>query len=321
MAGFADVETTLAERPRTIRLAAETWDKLDDLWSGGRQRRSFNDAFNNGRAFLVAEDGLRGREPRLIEWTGGRKAPGDEVVPADLRVDHVYMISCKYLSKILHNLSPSRLFDVGLSREQRTTPGDWFQRVSLVELQKLYDVCISALDLQSELPALVQDTVAADRRFLAQALKGPWPEDALPCYLELCSVTSERTAALWSKSITARNRERWAWRLLRIGSAPYYVLGVSSSGSMRFRVATPWDFKQRYEVRDLVVGAEAAGQTRLSWAIHYRDLVVAEDAVVCGHVELRWGHGRFGGPPEAKVYLDTKHEDAPGYFNLEGSLR
>jgi hypothetical protein len=37
---------------------------------------------------------------------------------------------------------------------------------------------------------------------------------------------------------------------------------------------------------------------------------------VDGHVEVRWSHGRFCGPPEAKVYLDTPHQAVPGYFAL-----
>jgi hypothetical protein len=43
-----------------------------------------------------------------------------------------------------------------------------------------------------------------------------------------------------------------------------------------------------------------------------------EERTVEGHVELRWSHGRFSGPPEAKVYLDTPHEQVPGYHPLEG---
>ena len=47
----------------------------------------------------------------MIEWKGAHRAPGDEVVPADLRVDHVYLVSCKYLSRIVVNASPHHLFD------------------------------------------------------------------------------------------------------------------------------------------------------------------------------------------------------------------
>jgi hypothetical protein len=35
-----------------------------------------------------------------------------------------------------------------------------------------------------------------------------------------------------------------------------------------------------------------------------------------GHVEIRWSHGRFAQPPEAKVYLDTPHHLVAGYWPL-----
>ena len=47
------------------------------------------------------------------------------------------------------------------------------------------------------------------------------------------------------------------------------------------------------------------------------DLATGEERTVEGHVELRWSHGRFGGPPEAKVYLDTPHDEVPGYHRLD----
>jgi len=55
---------------------------------------------------LRADNGLRNRLPISIEWKGSQRAPGDEVAPIDLRVDHVYLVSCKYLSTILVNASP-----------------------------------------------------------------------------------------------------------------------------------------------------------------------------------------------------------------------
>jgi len=58
-----------------------------------------------------ADDGLRGRPPRIVEWKGAHRDPAAEAVPADLRIDHVYLVSCKYLSKVLANAAPSRLFE------------------------------------------------------------------------------------------------------------------------------------------------------------------------------------------------------------------
>jgi hypothetical protein len=47
-----------------------------------------------------------------------------------------------------------------------------------------------------------------------------------------------------------------------------------------------------------------------------RDRATHETHEVAGHIEVRWSHGRFGGPPEAKGYLDTPHHLVPGYFPL-----
>ena len=108
-----------------------------------------------------------GRLPRVVEWKGTGRAPGDEVAPIDLRVDHVYLISCKYLSNILFNVSPSHVFDdllVGgggrggrgaagdlggtarLSEGTGRGGGDWYAEVAPVEYQALYDEVRAALD-------------------------------------------------------------------------------------------------------------------------------------------------------------------------------
>jgi hypothetical protein len=66
------------------------------------------------RFFLHAPDGLRGRIPQIVEWKGRHRVPGDDAIPADLRIDRVYLVSCKYLSRIVLNAGPVRLFDRGL---------------------------------------------------------------------------------------------------------------------------------------------------------------------------------------------------------------
>ena len=103
------------------------------------------------------------------------------------------------------------------------------------------------------------------------------------------------------------------WRLLRIGSAPYFILGTSPRGSMRLRIDTPWDWRQAFRLRELRVEAQAGGQPRVHWEARYEEQRTRVVRTVHGHVEIRGSHGRFGQPPEAKVYLDTPHEDVPGY--------
>jgi hypothetical protein len=317
MVGGTDVAVTIADRPAVLaNLGPDDWDRLERLWDEGALRDDFEHGFANGQAFLDAPDALNGRAPRIVEWTGPRRAPGDEVVPADLRIDHVYLVSCKYLSKVLHNSSPQRLVDGLLVTGPTDDRGDWFQAVAPAEHQALYESCLPSLAPDGGWPASACDLDKDRRRALTAALR-PWPEAAGEPYRRLCTSVSEATAERWSARITPRNREALLWRLLRVGSAPYFVLGTSPEGPMRLRIDTPWDWRQHFPLRAFEVVAQPGGQARVGWRGRYRVLATDEERTVEGHVELRWSHGRFGGPPEAKVYLDTPHTEVPGYNPLD----
>ena len=106
------------------------------------------------------------------------------------------------------------------------------------------------------------------------------------------------------------------WRLLRIGSAPYFVLGAQRDRSLRLRVMTPWDWRQAYELKRMDVWGDDAGQPQVRWQAIVREKAAGREVEVDGHVEVRWSHGRFGKPPEAKAYLDTPHHRVPGYVTL-----
>jgi hypothetical protein len=84
---------------------------------------------------------------------------------------------------------------------------------------------------------------------------------------------------------------------------------------LRLRVGTPWDFTRLHRVRSFEIVPVPAGQATVGWSAVTERADGTLDRID-GHVELRWSHGRFGGPPEAKVYLDTPHARVPGYFPL-----
>lgn len=316
MLGDDDVASVIARRPAELaNLTASDWERLATLWQSGRYATDFEAGFLNGRVFLTAASALNGRRPRIIEWTGGRRPPGDEVVPSDLRVDHVYLVSCKYLSRILHNPSPARLVEGLLTQTPIDDPRDWYQRVAPVEYQELYKACASAIE-ESALPPLASALVRVQRRRLAVGLRGSWPVDAVAPYARLCTAVATATAEAWRSRINRRNAEAMVWRLLRIGSAPYFILGTSASGSMRLRIDTPWDWRQTYRLRRFEVAPQPGGQPRVRWAAVYEARQTSEERTVHGHIEIRWSHGRFAQPPEAKVYLDSAHEEVPGYHPL-----
>ncbi|HET8930327.1 MAG TPA: hypothetical protein VFN21_06695, partial [Acidimicrobiales bacterium] len=316
--GAASIDDALDSRPASLEgVTDDEWAELVALGHRNDLARLFHAGFVNGQAFLRAPDALAGRVPRKVEWTGGRRPPGDEVVPADLRIDHVYLVSCKYLSKILHNPSPARLVDGLLSHRAVDDRGDWYERVAPAEHQALYDAIRDRIGVPG-LPDRVAWLDTDTRRRLARALRGDWPDGALEAYQALCRAVSESTAERWRRSLSGAKPEEVLWRLLRIGAVPYFVLGVDRKGSMRMRISTPWDWRQRFRLRSFDVEAQQGGQPLVGWTAVVDDRAADVSRTICGHVEVRWSHGRFGQRPEAKVYLDTRHEDVPGYFPIDG---
>ncbi|MHB1776642.1 MAG: hypothetical protein ACYCU7_11705 [Acidimicrobiales bacterium] len=323
MLGYRSVDEGLAARPAAMAdVAPGTWDQLESLRAGGFYDPEFEAAFANGAAFLSSPDALRERVPRVVEWKGSQRAPGDEVAPIDLRVDHVYLVSCKYLSRIVYNVSPAHLFDdllVGRHGRRRADGLDWYQQVAPAAHRALYEAVRHAVgpDLA---PAEGAALDAGGRRRLAAELRAGWPGDAGQRYGELADAVAGASAARWRAGLaTLEERQAMLWRLLRMGSAPYFVLGAAADHLLRLRIATPWDWRHRYRLVDLAIAPQPGGQPRVGWAAEVRDRDTGEPVEVAGHVEVRWSHGRFGGPPEAKVYLDTPHDRVPGYFALDHS--
>ena len=130
-----------------------------------------------------------------------------------------------------------------------------------------------------------------------------------------CAV-AEASAERWRAALAGADRERALWRLLRIGSAPYFVLGASGDGSLRLRIGTAWDWRQHFRIVDVAVTPAVREQPVVEWAVTVAGRRSAAERTVVGHVEVRWSHGKFAQPPEAKVYLDTPHTEVPGYWPL-----
>ncbi len=316
ISGARSLEVGLGARAVT-NVGDDVWERLLELHHAGAHRQEFAAAWANGQAFLRADDGLRGRSPRIIEWKGPSQAPGDEVVPADLRIDHVWLVSCKYLSKVLANAAPARLFDRGLAAGPSRTSGDWYGEVAPNEYQALFTQVRLELGTRATLPPHVSDLTPTHRAELRAYLDGGWSADAQVAYRELAAAVGKASAQRWKQTLTKRaDAEAVLWRLLRIGSAPYFVLGAQRDRSLRFRVMTPWDWRQAFELKRVDVWGDDAGQPQVRWQAQVRGRQSGETLAIDGHVEVRWSHGRFGKPPEAKVYLDTPHHRVPGYLEL-----
>ena len=341
MLGCADLASALRIRPcPIINVCAATADRLAQQQQSGNYRDLFNISFRNGIHFAKSSDGLRDRPPVRIEWKGQHVAPAYEQIPADLRVDHVYLISCKYKSKIIHNVSPYNFFDYRLTGQQPTSTTDWYIEVAQDSYQRFYsivrDYIKSGQTLSSmksgrllssslfdddylDLPENVVDLSAGHRSFLKNRLKGRWPASLLPYWRSVSFDVAHRSAErLLAQLFTPSAVEEFVWRLLRLQAAPYFVLGHDDkAGTLRYRVCTPWDFRHRFGrfVKFDCWADREASQPKVCWMVEVDD-PSSGLRITRGHVEIRWSHGKFLRAPEAKVYLDTSPDQVSGYHPI-----
>jgi hypothetical protein len=168
------------------------------------------------------------------------------------------------------------------------------------------------------LPEHVDDLDRPARLRIKDELRGARLDgEARAAWRHLSEAVSAASAARWTAQMgDQRRRLRVLWRLLRIGDAPYFVLGSDKETSVRLRIASTSDWAQAHELRALDVYPRTAGQPDVGWRAVCTERATGLDHVVEGHVEVRWSHGRFQGAPEAKVYLDTPHAEVPGYHPL-----
>lgn len=317
--GTLDTELGRAASARPealVNVSDDVWERFVAHLHSGDFNQAFTRAFSNGCAFFTSHDGLRHRTPVLVEWKGPHRPPGDDVIPADLRIDHVFLVSCKYLSKLLVNCGPQRLFERALVGDQRARD-NWFARVAPVQFQTLYEASVSYLRL-SEMPTGVSSLQREDQDRLRQALnQRNWPAPLTDLWRDLCRVVACESARRWRTTIsTKRDATRLLWRLLRISTATYFVLGSDRDEQLRLRIDSAWDWTQAYELRAFDIEPRTAGQPEVRWRATVLDRRREVHVHIDGHVEVRWSHGRFRGAPEAKVYLDTPHRLVPGYNAL-----
>ncbi len=314
MLPLGSIEEALQGRPAAVVGVSDNhYDRLSEALRNPANRGLFESAWANGKAFAQAREGLRGRTPLRVEWKGPHQLPGYEQIPVDLRVDYVYLVSCKYGSKLLHNASPSHLFD-RLLAVRRGPRGDWYNEVAPGGYQRFYTACRDHLG-GTDLPEKVTDLNREQRNRLKTSFKRHWPSPLKSPYQQFTALVSNASAQRWVSALgnRAQTKEELLWRLLRLQPAPYFVLGTSGKTPVRYRIDTPWDFRQRYEFRSFHIEPEKTGQPRVRWQAQLNEKTTDKLIQVKGHIEVRWSHGRFQGAPEAKVYLDTSPLETAGY--------
>ena len=86
----APSEAIAARPPELVNVSDAHWERLEATIGTGIHGASLRNAWRNGRAFLLARDGLRGRLPIRIEWKGPQHLTGYDTLPADLRITFIW---------------------------------------------------------------------------------------------------------------------------------------------------------------------------------------------------------------------------------------
>ncbi len=319
MLGYQSINRALEVRPRHIsHVTDDVFDRLEAARAERTHDPEFEAAWQNGLAFARSERGLRGRPPWSLEWKGHQKPASRsiETIPADLRIDHVYLISCKYRSRILHNARPATLFEHCLAPTGPAHRHDWFEHVSPDAFEQIWGPIHGAAGISASTPP--SGTSKAQRQAIKTYLAANAVDIDSVHYYEFVRDVSEQSARRWRSNLgRSEQRNELLWRLLRMQAAPYFVLGAGQDGApVRYQVATPWDFSQRHTLDCLEIRPGQRRQPSVDWTAHISS-GNQSTTVVDGHVEIRWSHGKLTGAPEAKVYLDTNPLEVPGYFSID----
>lgn len=223
-----------ARPPELLNVPDEAWGRLVSSSTNPSYATSFETAFNNGRAFLEASEALRGRRPLRVEWKGPHRPPADDGIPADLRIDHVFLVSCKYLSRVLLNPGPQRLFERLLVGEYRGG-ANWFADCAPNEFQTFYEAARESGDRLHALWVLLATT--GMRR--GEAIGVRWRDVALDAgrVRVVQTITQVRSAVTVGEPKTARGR-----RYIALDGATVAVLRSHRTRMLGERLLVGADF-------------------------------------------------------------------------------
>ena len=103
-------------------------------------------------------------------------------------------------------------------------------------------------------------------------------------YRELCAEVSRAFGATRWRAPPPRRlrRSSCCGGCCASASAPYFVLGAGRDDVIRLRIDTPWDWRQRFDLRAFDIEPDDAGQPQVRWAATVTDREAGADAVVAG---------------------------------------
>ena len=188
----------------------------------------------------------------------GATASGDEVAPIDLRIDHVYLVSCKYESDILANASPGRLFDGLLATSRDWDRTDWYEIRGARRVQRRSTG--PAWLGHRPRPAFRRRPSACSRDQLVDPAEGPGRAGLsrrrrrVSAYAALCRAVSAASAAsvVRAARVVGHRHARPCCGACCASAAPptsSSAIDRRTGAPARFRIADPWDWRDQFELR------------------------------------------------------------------------
>ncbi len=319
MTKYPTLKEACQNRPEEIKIDANIWSDLDKIIDEGEFAQYAQKAFDNGKYFKRHPDGLLDQTVRRIEWTANQKNPGDENIPSDIIVNRTIYISCKYKSNLLHNVAPARIFANALVPQSSKKKLNWYEHVAREEHNLFCKKSISFFDLANmpDTPDQLIDTQKERLQKCFKPYRSRLPPPLKESYQELISKVSSVSSNKWKEAFNNLDKPvRMLWRLLRIYTATYFILGSNDKNDLRIRVCTPWEWNKKFRLQSFDIFPAGKGQPQVNWKAQCLDKKNKSSHEINGIVEIRWSHGKFCGSPEAKVQLKTQHEQVPGYYPL-----
>ena len=289
------------------------WHQLLGILPNPKYEEIYNLSRKQGRLF-----GKNLIRIESINWVANAHSRYGKQI--DIVVNNDMLVSLKHDSDIIYNPGPDLLFNRNLDEGISKTKGLWMLRTAKLEYEEFYKQAILETALVG-FPEDVRDLSSEEGYKLRKSMpSGAWKSDypLLPFYQAMNDRVSSESARIWSQ-MNQNNADSTGLflHLFRfMEEDEYYFVGRSGRMKKEFilRVMSRQEWHSRYEVVAFQAFARPAGQAEVGWEFTIRDLHSMRNSTVCGHVQVRWSHGKnFTKNCESKVYLDSDHSEIPGY--------
>lgn len=265
-----------------------------------------------------------------VRWEGPQQQASSVTIPVDLLAANT-PISVKADSNVVCNRSPYILFvsDPGGTLSP-TRSENWYASVAFESYQDLYDRArnIAGLDLPASVVEYHQRSKGSSRKRLSQAIHAFSTVDAEQfnqAYTAFCHAVAQHSADLFTITLNQTLRgpirnaiaENLIRRFFRLGDSEYVLCGLD--GKYEFGVTVPaltawkrgWSFKRLLAQPDFT-----RGQSVVNFALVVEEKDKRKEYTFPFHAEIRWGHGKFVGNPEAKLYKEFAWTEVPFFQQI-----